>query len=870
MERKNISLSYGIHRSPSIGADGELSECVNLIPKNGELTSVLPPKDTGIMLDEGELLLFVHNTSKYKNYIYAVGNTIKAFRITDGEREDFPFAHALENDESISHMQSIGNTLIGITNKSLQYFLFKDNTYRYLGNKGPELDMSFGLHGYLYESEEITVDISKNFLPEPADNPLFNMFTFPVEAQQQISEQLSPKINEFINYIKSFGNFTESFFVRYAYRTINGYYTQSTPILMTPNSGRFPYLPCSTQRYEGNILKEVKTRITAYVGRLDYRVDKEAIDVLRQWSDIIQSVDIFISEPVSYYVQDSRNYVYKKPSSFGSIEFIGARGGILSVGGTDADKIYARTGNLSKNTDFELGAPALSESDYNELVKRVSVFRKVRSISLDELKAYDDIEIDAEILQNLNVQEALPDDYNSHEKIKCNFSFIYNSRLNIAGINRYPYAFPPKAVVNYTNGEKSGNETVRKTYSYKITVLIRDTGSITAITSAASTLNNLGEWIYYPNPNAYRMIIEKTDSAGGTLYADLQLTKHEFLNGAYYYNTGMDFTGKKPEIPTDATDYIHEPNKIYTSEVGNPFFFPLSGINTVGTGNILGISSATKALSQGQFGQFPLYAFSTDGIWAMEVNPETGLYSSVQPVSRDVCNNPASITQIDAAIVFTTDRGLKLLQGSDVVLLSSSMEGHNTDEGIFNISDEFSPLFVNDTEQFVEMLRSCLIAYDYAHSMLHIFPNDEAQKHYIFSLESNEFASYVGYNIRTVINNYPQTIVQSGNKVLSYDNYVSEDIYKGVAVTRELAFDDPFCMKIIHDLRVMSYRTKEKSRIRIAIFVSNDGQKWFQLHSLRQHSFRFYRIAFFTEMSDTDTLSGVSMMFDYRRNNKLR
>ena len=78
--------------------------------------------------------------------------------------------------------------------------------------------------------------------------------------------------------------------------------------------------------------------------------------------------------------------------------------------------------------------------------------------------------------------------------------------------------------------------------------------------------------IYNPNPNAYRMIIEKTDSAGGTLYADLQLTKHEFLNGAYYYNTGMDFTGKKPEIPTDATGYIHEPNKIYTSEVGNPFF----------------------------------------------------------------------------------------------------------------------------------------------------------------------------------------------------------------------------------------------------------------------------------------------------------
>lgn len=39
MEQQDISLSYGIHRSPSIGNEGELSECVNLIPKNGELVN---------------------------------------------------------------------------------------------------------------------------------------------------------------------------------------------------------------------------------------------------------------------------------------------------------------------------------------------------------------------------------------------------------------------------------------------------------------------------------------------------------------------------------------------------------------------------------------------------------------------------------------------------------------------------------------------------------------------------------------------------------------------------------------------------------------------------------------------------------------
>ena len=46
------------------------------------------------------------------------------------------------------------------------------------------------------------------------------------------------------------------------------------------------------------------------------------------------------------------------------------------------------------------------------------------------------------------------------------------------------------------------------------------------------------------------------------------------------------------------------PNKIYTSEVNNPFYFPVLGINSVGTGKILGISSAAKALSEVSLGSF--------------------------------------------------------------------------------------------------------------------------------------------------------------------------------------------------------------------------------------------------------------------------
>ena len=50
MEQQDISLSYGIHRSPSIGNEGELSECVNLIPKNGELVNIQPVSYTHLTL----------------------------------------------------------------------------------------------------------------------------------------------------------------------------------------------------------------------------------------------------------------------------------------------------------------------------------------------------------------------------------------------------------------------------------------------------------------------------------------------------------------------------------------------------------------------------------------------------------------------------------------------------------------------------------------------------------------------------------------------------------------------------------------------------------------------------------------------------
>ena len=62
-------------------------------------------------------------------------------------------------------------------------------------------------------------------------------------------------------------------------------------------------------------------------------------------------------------------------------------------------------------------------------------------------------------------------------------------------------------------------------------------------------------------------------------------------------------------------------------------------------------------------------------------------YTNSRPLSRDICNNPKSVTPIDDGIVFSSDeRGLMILSGSEATRLSESAEGLFLD---INGSDHF-------------------------------------------------------------------------------------------------------------------------------------------------------------------------------------
>ena len=118
------------------------------------------------------------------------------------------------------------------------------------------------------------------------------------------------------------------------------------------------------------------------------------------------------------------------------------------------------------------------------------------------------------------------------------------------------------------------------------------------------------------------------------------------------------------------------PNGLKVSKTDNPMVFPVENAYQVGSAEILALMSNTIAVGTGQTGAAPLYVFCKDGVYALFVDASGQMtYSNSRVLARDVCNNPRSVTPIDAGVVFTTDRGLMMIAGEQVEEIGQPAEG---------------------------------------------------------------------------------------------------------------------------------------------------------------------------------------------------
>lgn len=419
------------------------------------------------------------------------------------------------------------------------------------------------------------------------------------------------------------------------------------------------------------------------------------------------------------------------------------------------------------------------------------VLGRIHTASLDE---YQSVWIQHKDMRDIEANQVVAIDVTqSHiTKIPASGSKLarFNGRFIIPG-TKYIY---PNFDIALNDIRIDTNE--QGTNIYFIVYVLRDNKELAIVyLYEGGAMDGIYSTIFYPDSNATRLEIIEHDTVSdtyGRVY-DIALASHPvhnfsyaIANGSGYYFKGYneDYTSNCPapiftpvsiqlgaeDIPVN-NNTITDLKTVRVSGVNNPWSW--SALNTYTfEGNVLGVATNTFPLSEGQYGQFPLYVFHTQGISVLEVaNNNTVVFLRSTEISREVCINRNSITGCELGVIFASSAGLQLLVGRELKLLSDNMDEFpdqsirsNPDYKLLtNLSNtaaaEIKAKFINvstslSTDLFSTYLQTAQIAYAGGKNMDLIVFNSLYNYYYVFSLKLNMVTKMQGM-IERVIDSFP-------------------------------------------------------------------------------------------------------------------
>lgn len=269
-----------------------------------------------------------------------------------------------------------------------------------------------------------------------------------------------------------------------------------------------------------------------------------------------------------------------------------------------------------------------------------------------------------------------------------------------------------------------------------------------------------------------------------------------------------------------------------------------SDIYTIGTGKIIGICSNTVALSSGQFGEYPLYVFTTEGIYSCGLSDDKLKYKQILPISRDICNNANSICQVDKGVFFSSDKGLMVISGSESVCVSDVVKGepNATESIVYNNAIENARLVdlkgnISEVD-FVEYLKTCQICYLYKKNKLLITNKSKNADgtplydySYMYDLQEKIFTK-IAYSYDYVISDYPNDMLvkNDGEKSIVYEFPIesADENIDTMIETRAIKLgteDIKSSYKVVLNGLFLTDKNTD-NHIGIYVFGSLDCEKW--------------------------------------------
>lgn len=925
MAIKQIQLR-GISRIPSdrVVEDGGCAESLNVHLEYNETAPTLPPDDSisddiyGLDPDTPHYrIIYIHKMLGVTNYIGHIINS------GSGNRGFYAYGEDLADNEmgglivpfgeSLSHVTSIGNTLIIFTDAKPYYFLYKEHKYTYLGNSVPRPAVEVitqAVDGGSWTGTD--VEIAEGVLRSARTSTGFPHVASWNEAADE-SDECHPEMLATMQNIwgalklgiaekRSEGVFAAPFFLRYALRLYDGgYIYQSAPILCGAGVGAdwvSAYLR-SDQYIETDEYTGYKFHV-----RLNnlFKVRAKGSYAIANWSDIVQSIDFFASAPI-YAPAIDAGFVSMKTTTTTYDYYVGYD---ITLEGMDAASRDAtiRDAVLSKSQFYKIMSIELNDS------------QKIADLAGGELEITNSDTVSGD---TLFVQENMPYGYrDAVQYLPVRDAQNYNNRLllvggdellatgemflhgtadsNASSVTAFSMRFK---LVNPINGDVNYVMARDRTGSTQLKPGFFTGGNIQKFGDEAVAASQHSEpfaWICYPDSRCTQVEVTLWTTSGGPFCNVITLEKHPSLECAFaFFGLGRSLRNYASGTPratytTAENRKMPNGNKLLLSEVENPFVFTAANILTFKDA-IIGAATTSVPLSEGQFGEHPMYVFTEGGIRAL-VPTADGTFAAeyAHPnVSRHVAL-PGTIMGLEQAVVFITRKGVMLLSGNQVVELSASMNGvpyaldeslGDVDTGLFAHS-EWEHLLPAATQKQTLMgfMENAVPAYDNNGARL-LFFNPSEPYQYEYRLEAKTWHKiFTDVHLLKILNSYPDCLVSyvDGNipKVINFSTPLDDDeildgdnnAVRGIIATRPLDLGAPDVRKSINSIRIRG--TYNRADVQYVLLGSFDGIHWQRLTSLRGGSYKLFRIVLLTNLAPMERISWIDIDYETRYTNRLR
>ena len=914
MATRQEVIFAGLTNSPSDYdcQDGELATCLNLINEDGALHPIHQPvvAEPNITLSNNSCSIrYVHNvTHENKNHSHYIVNCTNSSPYSwywtekggDGTHHELNLGNF-----KVNSVTAIGNIICFVGDKNIlyafwnkdSYSIFNKNAFNYTfsvtNTSGVEVDaiaqLGDDFQGCFWTPSFGSQDYDNLIFEGTKPNGTKTIWN---AIDSMINKAMSENGNTYFKYLV---------FGVVALRLYDGTYSNiSNLFVLCPknNINNIFYYNADKETIKNTEYYKF-VRASGYIHRHQINVQLDLTGI----EDFVQGVDVFLTKGTDFLLLD-KGY---DTTSTETVNNLKKRKGTITFERLKKSALYREFDNLTFYHSIYI-----TKEDLGKNIDLLNVQGTEESLSLADM---------------------------GRTSIGSSCAIAYNNRLHLANIQNYINdIFSPNPIYKFelnSSGTSFPVEKINTILGNYMDVPLTDEGWYDygkMNTDTAEVIAIIDNKYYYKSTVQYPLnpifVVPFQDAKSVKLYIkhkgklmdeigfrNINLHQSETFGMSYYIfnaengifsfmqkyelsNNGGVLTRRQGDTFTSTSSKFYDEasqkcdsdgakieqlaSLIKVSEAENPLVFPAKNSVQVGSSVISALAANTRPISEGQFGEAPLYAFTDEGVWVLMLGEE-GTYVARQPANREICSNPNGILQIDDAVLYPTNRGIMMQQGRNSICITDQLDGCP-----FNFMEmKYAKQIIatNGTGsgeisciRFKDYLKSADMIYDYYNNRIIVFNPNQAYA-YVYSLKSKMWGTMKNvFNKR--VNIYPESYAT--NKEGKILNVYVEEPYSNTPYflcSRPLTISDKEVYKTIFTCIARGYfRKGTNGKCAIVLYGSNNLFDWYliktsineYLRGIAGSPYKYFRVALIGNLATNESISGLSAEFQERLQNKLR